>query len=604
MKSARTLALFSLAVYVFLYAPLFVLAVFSFNQGRLTASWEGFTIGWYAQLVHDAQVLSGLRNSLVVGLAATVLATAFGTAAALAFHRHRFRAQDAFEALITLPMVVPEIVLATSLLLLFVALGLRLGFLTLVLAHVGFSVSYAVVVVRARLAAFDQSLEEAAMDLGAGPLPTFFKVTLPAIAPGILSAALLVFALSIDDYLISSFVAGVGSTTLPIQIYSMVKSGISPEINAVSTLLLVATSALLYAAYRLEQGARVRAVALPAVVGIAILGSPFALAPPAGEGKRTLSLYIWSEYIAAETVAKFEKRHDVHVTVDLFDSQEALLAKVQAGGAAYDVICPTNYTVQILRNQGLLRKLDRSALPHFSDLDPRFLNRADDPGDIHSIPYLWGTCGIGFRKSKVPVVDSWTVLWDPRYRGRILMLDDPRETFGTALKMEGASVNTTDPDVLRRAQQKLLAQKPLVGSYDSASFDLKLLAGDVWLAQGWNGQFAKIGAKDKDIGFVIPREGSTIYVDTLAIPVSAPHPELAHAFLDFTMEPEIAAEICRTMRYPTPNRSALALLPPEIRDDPVGFPPASDLARTEFLRDLGEATLVYDRMWTEVKSSR
>src|SRR5215813_6657748 len=157
-------------------------------------------------------------------------------------------------ALVTLPIVVPEIVLASSLVLLFAAVGLRLGFLTVILAHVGFSVSYAVVVVRARLAAFDRSLEEAAMDLGAGPLATFRKVTLPAIAPGVLSAALLVFALSIDDYLISSFVAGVGSTTLPIQIYSMVKSGISPEINAVSTLLLLATSLLLLAAFLLERG--------------------------------------------------------------------------------------------------------------------------------------------------------------------------------------------------------------------------------------------------------------------------------------------------------------------------------------------------------------
>jgi spermidine/putrescine transport system permease protein len=473
-----------------------------------------------------------------------------------------------------------------------------------VLAHVGFSLSYAVLVVRARLSAFDRSLEEAAMDLGAGPAATFFRVTLPLIAPGVLAAALLVFALSIDDYLISSFVAGVGSTTLPIQIYSMVKSGISPEINAVSTLLLVATSALLFAAHRLERGASPSGVLIPALLGFAILGAPFALAPPAGATGRALNLYIWSEYIGAETIAKFEKRHGVHVNVDLFDSQEALLAKLQSGGTAYDVVVPTNYTVEILRKQGLLRPLDRTVLAHFDNLDPRFLNRKDDPGDRYSIPYLWGTCGIGYRRSKVSAVDSWEVLWDPQYSGRILMLDDPRETFGTVLKMMGESVNATDPDLLARAREKLIEQKPLVGSYDSASFDLKLLAGDVWLAQGWNGQFAKIGAKDKDIAFAIPREGSTINVDTLAIPVSAPHPELAHAFLDFTLEAEIAAEICRTMRYPTPNRAALPLLPPEIRDDPVGFPPAADLARTEFLQDLGEATLLYDRMWTEVKSRR
>jgi spermidine/putrescine transport system permease protein len=603
-RPGRALGFFSFLVYLFLYAPLFVLAVFSFNRSRLTASWDGLTLDWYARLWRDAQILGGLRNSLVVGVIATAITTVVGTAAALAFHRHRFRREATWEGLITLPMVVPEIVLATSFLLLFVALGLRLGFLTLVLAHVGFSVSYAVLVVRARLAGFDRALEEAAMDLGAGPYATFFKVTLPAIAPGVLAAALLVFALSIDDYLVSSFVAGVGSTTLPIQIYSMVKSGISPEINAVSTLLLLATSALLYAAYRLEQGAAARQVAGPAALGLLVLAAPFAFAPPAGGGEKSLNVYIWSEYIAQETVEKFERRHGVHVNVDLFDSEEALLAKVQVGAVAYDVICPTNYAVQILRSQGLLRRLDRSALPHFANLEPRFLNRSDDPGDQYSVPYLWATCGIGYRKSKVPKPDSWNALWDARYAGRILMLDDPRETMGAALKLLGRSANSTDPEVLRAAQRMLLDQKRLVGSYDSGSFDLKLLAGDVWMAQGWSGQFAKVGAKDGDIGYVIPKEGTTTYVDTLAIPARAPHPELAHAFLDFTLEAEIAAEICRTMRYPTPNRAAMALLPPEIRDDPVAFPPPEELARTEFLVDLGEATQLYDRLWTEVKSAR
>ena len=209
------LAGFSALVYVFLYAPLLVLVVFSFNRGRLTAAWEGFTLAWYAKLFANPQILSSLRNSLIVAAASTLVCTVVGTAAALAFFRHRFRKQAALDALITIPIVVPEIVLASSLVLLFAALGLRLGFLTIILAHVAFSVSYAVVVVKARFAGFDRSLEEAAMDLGAGPAATFFKVTLPGIFPGVLAAALLVFALSIDDYVITSFVAGVGTTTLP-----------------------------------------------------------------------------------------------------------------------------------------------------------------------------------------------------------------------------------------------------------------------------------------------------------------------------------------------------------------------------------------------------
>jgi spermidine/putrescine transport system permease protein len=270
-----------------------------------------------------------------------------------------------------------------------------------VLAHIAFSVSYAVVVVRARLAGFDRSLEEAAMDLGAGPWATFFKVTLPGIAPGVLAAALLVFALSIDDYVITSFVAGVGSTTLPIQIYSMVRTGITPEINAVSTLLLLATSLLLFAAYRLEQGRSARQSALPVAMGLAILAAPFFLGRGSAGSERVLNLYIWSNYIGPETLRKFEQRHGVRVNLDLYDTNEAMLAKVQAGNAAYDVLCPSNYPIQILQHLKLLRPLDHSALPHLANLDPRFLDKDYDPGNRYSVPYFWGSAGIAYDKSKV-----------------------------------------------------------------------------------------------------------------------------------------------------------------------------------------------------------
>jgi spermidine/putrescine transport system substrate-binding protein/spermidine/putrescine transport system permease protein len=442
------------------------------------------------------------------------------------------------------------------------------------------------------------------MDLGAGPAATFFKVTLPGIAPGVLAAALLCFALSIDDYVITSFVAGVGSTTLPVQIYSMVRSGVSPEINAVSTVLLVATSLLLLAAHLVERGRRATAAALPAFLGVAILGAPFVLARPTGKAERELNLYIWSNYIYPETLAKFESRYRARVNVDLFDSVEGMLAKVQAGNAGYDVIVPTNYAVEILRGQDLLRPLDRSALPHLVNMDPRLLDRDFDPGNAYSVPYLWGTCGIAYRKSRVERFDSWAVLWDRRYAGRILMVDDARETLGAALKWKGRSLNSKDPASLEEAKRLLVEQRSLVRAYDSANYDDKLLAGDVWLAQGWSGQFAKAMARNPDVEYVLPKEGASFSLDTLAIPRDAPHPELAHAFLDFTMEAEIAAEICRTTYYSTPNRAAVALLPEALRANHATFPSDEAMSRLELIRDLGDAAVLYDRLWTEVKTSR
>jgi spermidine/putrescine-binding protein len=303
-------------------------------------------------------------------------------------------------------------------------------------------------------------------------------------------------------------------------------------------------------------------------------------------------------------VKEFEAREGVRVNVDLYDSLEALLAKMQAGNTDYDVICPSNYAVELLVAQGLLRPLDHSALPHLRNEDPVFLDREFDPGNVYTVPYFSGTCGIGYRKSRVGRVDSWAALWDPRYGGRILMLDDARETLGAALKRLGESANTVDPATLRRARDLLIAQKPLVRAYDSANFEDSLLAGDVWLAQGWSGEFARVMELDPDLAYVVPKEGATSFIDSLAIPKDAPHPELAHTFLDFAMEAKTAAGICRAMRYTTPNRAARALLPPRILDNPAIFAAADVLARAELLRDVGPAITLYDRMWTEVKAIR
>jgi spermidine/putrescine-binding protein len=325
--------------------------------------------------------------------------------------------------------------------------------------------------------------------------------------------------------------------------------------------------------------------------------------PPAAGNERVLNLFIWSNYIAPETLARFERRYGVTVNVDLFDSNEALLAKLQAGNAGYDVIVPSDYSVQVLRAQHLLRPLDRSLLPHLRHIDPSFLDRGYDPGNGVSVPYFWGTTGIAYRRDRVAApVESWNALWDSRYRGRILMLDDAREAFMAALKRRGLSLNTTDEARLRIARDDLVAQRPLVRAYNSTNFEDVLLSGEVWLAQGWNGQFAKAMEQDPQIVYVIPREGSTLFIDNLAIPIDARNVSLAHRFIDFTMEPEIAAEICRTMKYSSPNRSAWPLLPEQVRGNPAIFPPPDVLSRLELVEDLGPATVLYDRLWTEVKS--
>jgi spermidine/putrescine transport system permease protein len=247
----RLLAAHAALVYLFLYAPIAILVAFSFNASRQTAFWTGFTLDWYRRLLANAALFHAVRNSLLAAAAATVVAVLLGTPAALALARRDLGGKRASQALLYLPVIIPEVVLGAALVTFFGAVGLRLSLATVVIAHVVFSVSYVAIVVRARLAGLDPALAEAARDLGAGPFETFRRVTLPLAAPGILASALLVFTLSIDDYVVTSFVAGVGATTLPLHIYSMIKVGVTPEINAVSTLLLAGTVALIVVAHRL-----------------------------------------------------------------------------------------------------------------------------------------------------------------------------------------------------------------------------------------------------------------------------------------------------------------------------------------------------------------
>ncbi|HEX5634491.1 MAG TPA: ABC transporter permease [Gemmatimonadales bacterium] len=240
--------------YVFLHLPLAILVAFSFNRSRFSVQWKGFTLQWFERLAHRPDVLRALRLSIGIGVASTLLATLLGTLLALALARYTLRGRRVYEGLLYLPIVTPEIVAGISLLLLFSALGVGLGTATIVIAHTAFSLPFVTVVVLARMAGMDRALEEAAMSLGADELTTFRRVTLPQLLPGIAAAALLAFTLSFDDFVITFFVAGVGSTTLPLVVYSMVRKSVEPTINAISTIMLVVTTALVWLAERLSRG--------------------------------------------------------------------------------------------------------------------------------------------------------------------------------------------------------------------------------------------------------------------------------------------------------------------------------------------------------------
>jgi spermidine/putrescine transport system permease protein len=244
---------FTALCYLLLHLPVLVLMAFSFNQSRFSVQWTGFTLDWYQRLVERPDILRALRTSLIVGLASTFLATVFGTLIALVLARHRFWGRRIYEGLLYVPIVTPEIVVGISLLVLFATLHMPLGISTITIAHVAFNISFVVVVVMARLHGMDRNLEEAAMNLGADEITTFRKVTLPLIWPGVVAGALLAFTMSFDDFVITFFVSGVGSTTLPLLVYSMVRRSIEPSINAISTIILVVTTLTIFFADRFNR---------------------------------------------------------------------------------------------------------------------------------------------------------------------------------------------------------------------------------------------------------------------------------------------------------------------------------------------------------------
>lgn len=321
-----------------------------------------------------------------------------------------------------------------------------------------------------------------------------------------------------------------------------------------------------------------------------------------GTNKNRVNVYIWSDYLSPDVIEKFENETGIKVNLDTYDSNEALLEKLQTGVSKYDVVVPSDYMVQILIKQNLLRKIDKGKIPNIKNIDKKFLNLEFDPDNDFSIPFFWGTTGFAYRKDKLgEIPNSWWVLFDEKYKGKILMLDDMRECFAVALKLLGHSINETDTTILLKAKELLMKQKSLVKQYNSSGFDQAILSGDVWIAHGWSGQLVKVCESDTNIIYVFPKEGGTLWIDNLAIPKSAENVENAHIFINFLLRPEISAKVSEFSGYATANDSAKKFINPKYLTK-QRYPDEKTLEKFELMKDLGAVTKLLDRFWTEIKS--
>lgn len=321
-------------------------------------------------------------------------------------------------------------------------------------------------------------------------------------------------------------------------------------------------------------------------------------------------LYTWVEYIDPAIKDQFKEECGVEVIETNFDSNETLLATLQAGGIAYDIIVPSDYMVQVLIDEGMLVELDYSVIPNIKNMDPLNVNTYFDPEQKYTVPWFWGTSGFAVDTNIVTeVTDSWSMMFDPNspYCGKISMLDDQRETLGAALMYLGYPINETDPAHLEEAKNLLIAQSKCVKAYDSQTNDDLIISGETVLAHIWTGDAILAGLPDyggrEGIAYVIPQEGCTIWQDNMAVPVGAPNPYTAMVFMNYAQYPEIAAQDAEYVGYGTPNAAAKEFMDPEILADEGIYPPPEVAARLQWIQDVGPALELYDRIWTEFKAS-
>jgi spermidine/putrescine transport system substrate-binding protein len=343
-------------------------------------------------------------------------------------------------------------------------------------------------------------------------------------------------------------------------------------------------------------------------IGAAAIGLTFSrkgfAADKAEEAK--LNFYNWDTYIGATTLEDFKKASGIDVNMSLFATNDELFAKLRAGNPGYDVIVPGSEFVERMIKADLLMPLDQSKIPNIKNVAPEFMSDAPyDPGRKFSLPYTWLVIGIGYRISKVKEApDSWKVLLDSdQYKGRIAVMSDASELYRHGFKYLGKSANNPTPELIKQVEEMLIKQKPNIKAFHEDNGQDLLLSGEVDLVMEYNGDIAQIMAEDKDIAFVVPKEGSLKQSDTLAIPKGAPHPENAHKFINFLLDANTGAEIFKTIKYPSPNAAATALMDDAYKTNPAIFPPADIIAKCEYPRYAGEeVTKLLDESLTRLRA--
>ncbi len=601
----KTNRVLTILMFIFLYIPMILLVVASFNTGKDITHFEGFTLQRYVELFQDDHLLRLLGNSLLVSILASLIATVFGTVAAVGINSLKPRMRKLVISLTNIPMTNPDIVTGVSLSLLFVFVGTKLlgqrdslTFWTLLIAHITFNLPYVILNVMPKLQQMDSSLTNAAMDLGCTPVEAFFKVTLHEIMPGIVAGGIMAFTMSLDDFVISYFVSGLDFVTLPVEIYSYTKKPIQPKIYAMFTLLfgmifvLMLTMNLLQlrsdktksvrrAKAESRSVRRLKRIAALACILVLVFGLVFFVFSTRQETV-TLNVYNWGQYIAdgsdgsMEIIKAFEEKYpNIKVNYSTYDSNEIMYSKLSNGGITVDVIIPSDYMIARLIQEDMLLPLNFDNIPNYQYIDESFRNTAYDPENKYSVPYTWGTVGILYNTKYVDEADvtGWELLWNEKYAGKILMFGNSRDAFGVAQYLLGYDVNTTDKAELQAAAAKLKEQKPVLQQYVMDEIFATMQNEEAWIAPYYAGDCLTMMDANEDLAFYLPEDqGFNLFIDAMCIPTCCQEKEAAELFINFLCDPEIAGANMDWICYSTPLSAAKDYMNPETVSSPVSYP--------------------------------
>ncbi len=603
-------------VFLFLYAPILLLIIFSFNAGDSSVVWRGFSLDWYGKLFQNRLIMESVYMTLLVSILATAISTIAGTFAAIGLYSLKRRWRSPLMTVSNIPTVNADIVTGVSMCLLFGVffmgwssfagwfnaqelslLGhilqlperLTMGFTTLLLAHIAFDIPYVILNVAPKLRQMDKNLIDAAQDLGCTWMQAFWKVILPEIKPGVVSGALIAFTMSVDDFVISYFTAGSSTSTLAMTIYGMTKKRVSPEINAVSTLLFVTVLVLLILSNVLEarqeklveMRSEMKPVAqrkpiLPpvfrkswlrrtvaGVCAVSLLLVVAALSHVTGS-RPVVNVCSWGEYIDEALITQFEEETGIRVNYQTAESNETLYSLLKSGGGDYDVVVPSDYMISQLIEEDMLTELDYSLIPNFDLVDAQFRNLPYDPENKYTVPYAWGTLGIIYNENMIEdEITSWSAMFDPKYAGKVMLINNSRDALGIALLYLGYSVNTTDEAQIREAYQ-LLADATNNGVYAGKIMDevfQVMEGGNAAMATYYAGDYLSMLENNEDLRFVIPEEGSNWFVDAMCILKDARHPAEAHAWINFIASTDAALANMDYIWYGTANCEAIEQYP-------------------------------------------